>query len=279
VGELDHRGAPAWRRHGILLGGDPVWSADGTRILAVESPRGGRPTLVALNVTDGSRRAIGHDTAAAGTADATLVARGARLLRISGGRSTVIAEHPTGRIIAPIAAADGTIAYGVVWETQSMELRVLSADGSPSRILFTWPAGPLRWRWAPDGSRLFAAVAGEWDWQIWELSLDGSAPRALVREAATVADLEVAPDGERIAFVAQAEVGDPLDRAEVFVIDRKSGDVHRFNVSGWTAFDTAWLDDGSLAVVVADPTYPSLPVHKELRTLRLSDGSLEPSGQ
>jgi hypothetical protein len=254
---------------------DPVWSADGTRILAVESPRGGAPTLLALNVTDGSRRTISHDTTAAGTADATIVARGARLLRIAGDTTTVLAQHPGGRIAAPIAASDGAVAYAVLWKTQTMDLRVLPADGSESRVLFTAPARAPRWRWSPDGSHLFAAVAGDWDWQLWELALDGTPPRPLVREAAGIADVAVTADGNRVALVAQAEVADPLDRAEVFVIDRRSPDVRRFNLGGRTAFSAAWLDDASLAVVVADPTYPSLPVHKEVRTLRLSDGSLE----
>ena len=50
--------------------------------------------------------------------------------------------------------------------------------------------------------------------------------------------------------------------------------MRRFDLGGWTAFSTTWLDDESLLVIVADPAYPSLPWHKELRTLRLNDGSL-----
>ncbi len=254
---------------------DPVWSADGTRILAVESPRGGEPTLLALNVTDGSRRTVSHDTIAAGAADGTIVARGARLLRIGAGTTTLLAEHPGGRITAPIAAPDGSaVAYAVVWDTQMMDLRVLPRDGE-SRVLFTWPAGTVRWRWSPDGTRVFAAVSGDWDWQLWELALDGTPPRTLVREAAGISDVAVAADGNRVAIVAQAEIDDALDRSEVFVIDGRNAAARRFDLSGRTAFSAAWLDDGSLVVVVADPTYPSLPVHKELRTLRLSDGSLE----
>lgn len=253
----------------------PVWSADGTRILAVESPRGGKPTLLALNVTDGGRRPVGHDANATATADATIVARGARLLRIAGGKTTVLAEHPGAQIGVPLAAPDGgAVAYAVVWDTQTMDLRVLPADGGESRVLFTWPAGRLRWRWAPDGTRLYAALPGDWDWRLWELPLDDSGPRVLVHEAAGIADVAVAADGSRVAIVAQAEVDDPLDRAEIFVIDPKSAAVRRFDLNGWTAFSAAWLDDASLVVVVADPTHPSLPAHKELRTLRLSDGAL-----
>jgi len=225
----------------------------------------------------GRRQSWVIDRVATGSADGTLVARGARLLRIAGGKTTLLAEYPGGRIVAPIAAPDGgAVAYAVVWDTQMMDLRMLPGDGGESRVLFTWPAGALRWQWSPDGTRLFAALPGDWDMQLWELSLDGTAPRVLVREAAGIDALAVAADGNRIALVAQAEVDDPLDRSEVFVIDRRSSDVRHFNLSGWTAFSAAWLNEASLVVVVADPSYPSLPVYKELRTLRLSDGSLEP---
>jgi len=85
----------------------------------------------------------------------------------------------------------------------------------------------------------------------------------------------VAADGNQIALVAQAEVDDPLDRSEVFVIDRRNGNVRRFNLNGWTAFSTAWLDDASLVVVAADVSAPTLPIDKVLRRLQLSDGGLE----
>jgi Tol biopolymer transport system component len=256
---------------------DPLWSADGTRILTVESPRGGEPTLLALNVTDGSRQTVGHDTIAAGAADGTIVARDDRLLRLAAGQTTVLVDHPGGRIFAPLAAPQGgAVAYAVAWETQNMDLRVLPGDGSESRVLFTWPFARLRWRWSADGARLYAALPGDWDWQLWEIAVDGTPPRLMVREAAAISDLAVSPDGDRIAIVAQADIDDPLDRAEVFVADRRNSDVRRFNLSGRTAFSAAWRDDDALVVVIADPTYPSLPIAKELRTLRLSDGSLEP---
>ena len=264
----------SWVLDGLLA--DPTWSADGTRILAVERSRGSGPSLLALHVADGSRRTIGRDRAATATADATIVARGPRLLQIAGRTTTVLAEHLGGQIADPLAAPQGgMIAYAVQWDTQAMDLRIVSDDGSANRIVFTWPTAPLRWCWAPDGSRLYAALPGDWDWQLWELPLADGTPRALVREAAAIGDLAVAPDGSRVAIVAQAEVEDPLGRMEVFVIERRGGEPKRFNLSGRTAYSATWLDDQSLVVVVADPSYPSLPVFKELRTLRLADGSLD----
>lgn len=257
------------------LAAEPAWSADGTRIIAVERPRPGKPALFAFEVTDGSTHALGRDTIASGAADGTLVARGSRLYRLAGGRTEMIAEHPGSAIGAPLAAPNGgAAAYAVRWSDGTMDLCVLAEDGE-SRVLFTWPDGPLRWNWSPDGSRLFAVLSGDWDWQLWEIDLDGSQPRALVREAARITDLAIGPDGNLLALVAQAEVDDPLVRSEVFVVDRRAGDVRHFKLSGRTAYSAAWLDQESLAVVVADPTYPSLPVLKELRRLRVIDGSLD----
>jgi hypothetical protein len=257
--------------------GEPTWSADGTRILAVESPRAGQPTLLALSLTDGSRRTIGHDAVAAGAADSTIVARRSRLLRLSGWRTSVLVEHPDGDITSPLAAADGSVAYAVLWPTGTMDLRVLPAAGGSSRVLFTWPSmATVRWQWSPDASRLFAVLRGEWDWQLWELPLDDSPARALVREAARIADLAVAADGAHVAIVAQPDLDDPQARAEVIVIDRAGAAAQRFDLSGRTASSVAWMDEGTLLVVVADPSDPSLPVATELVTLRLADGSVEP---
>lgn len=253
----------------------PGWSADGTRVLAVESPRGGQPALLALNPADGSRQTIGRDAVASGSADATIVARGDRLLRLAGRTETVLAVHPEGKVGAPLAAPQGgAIAYAVSWGAD-MDLRLLPAGAEESRVLFTWPSGPVRWRWSPDGARLYVVLGGDWDWQLWELPLDGSEPRALVREAAGIADLAVADDGDRVALVAQAEVDDPRGRREIFLIDRRAAGVRRYDIAGWTASSATWHDDDSLLVVVADAAHPSVPPHRELRTLRLADGALE----
>ncbi len=252
----------------------PAWSAEGTRILVAETPRGGQPDLVALNVTDGSRQRLGQETVAAGTADGTVIARGSRLVLAAGGGETTIAEHPGARISAPLGSPDGkTVAYAVV-AGLDMELRAIDADGANGRLLFTWPSAAVRWCWSPDSAHLFAVLPGDWDWQVWELPRDGGAPRLLVREASTIDDLAVAPNGTQIAIVAEARLDYGSARREVFRIDRDSGDVERFNLGGRNARSLAWLDADSLLVVASDPTYPVLPTRQELHRLRLSDGSL-----
>jgi len=255
------------------LASEPVWSADGTRVLIVESaPKGGQPTLAALNVADGRRQELGHDLVAAGAADGTIVARGGQLIRLTKSGGQVLITHPDARVMAPRPAPQGgAIAYAVV-RGASMELRLLAAGAPDSRLLFTWPAGPVRWSWSADATRVYAVLAGDWDWQLWEIALEGTAPRRLVHEAARITDLAVAPQGARVALVAQAELDDPDDRAEIFVID--GSDFRHFELAGRSALSAAWLDDAALLVVTADATDASLPRATTLQRLQLDDGSL-----
>ncbi|MEO8605479.1 MAG: M1 family aminopeptidase [bacterium] len=256
------------------LNGEPVWSADGTRVLAVESARSGEPSLVALSVADGGRQELGHDAIAAGDANGTIVARDGKLIRLAKAGNRVLVNHPGARVFAPRPAPQGgAIAYALLRDAD-MELRVLPAGAPDSRVIFTWPASGLRWSWSPDATHLYAVIGGEWDWQLWELSLDGSAPRRLVHEAARIADLAVAADGKRVALVAQADLDEPNDRADIFVID--GDDFRRFELPGRSALSAAWLDADALVVVTADASDVALPRATALQRLQLSDGSLTP---
>jgi aminopeptidase len=252
------------------------WSADGTRLLAVEKKADGGAGLVALNATDGSRDKIGDNTDATGMTDGVVFARGADLVRTAGGNETVLARHPGGQVKNPVASPDGTrIAYAVRTGGE-MDLRIVSSDTGGERLLLTVYPSPIRWKWSPDGSRLFAVIAGDWDWQVWELPADGqSTPRALVREAAAVIDLAPAADGERVAVIAAAELSYGGERREVFIIDRKSGRAQNFNLGSKNGHSLAWLDADALLVVVSDPTFPVVPPYRELMRLSLADGALQ----
>jgi hypothetical protein len=251
----------------------PTWSADGSRVIAVESAKGGQPTLVALRLGDGGRQTLGHDRLAAADGDGTVVAREDRLIRLDKGRGQTLIAHREGRIGAILPApSGGGLAYALA-RGQEMELRLLPAGAAESRVLFTWAAGAPLWAWAPDGSRLFVALPGDWDWQLWELPVDGSEPRRLVHEAARITGVAAAPDSHRVAVVAQDDVDEPDDRTEIFVIDARSNDVRRFNEPAITFVDAAWLDDDALAVITADAADPSVPQARRLEKLTLSDGA------
>ncbi len=256
------------------LMGTPRWSADGTRILAVEPARGGTQKLYALHSMDGSQRVVGQDTEVAGGVDALVAARKGRLVVLRGDEVRTIAHHGRGRVANPALSPDGTrVAYAAVYGVE-MELRVARVDGDGDEVLMTWPASPVRWIWAPSSTRLYAILAGDWDWQLWEIPLEG-APRVLVREASGAHTLAVSPDGNRIALAAQAKLDYRFERYEVFVIDRNDPTApNHFTVSGQNVVDLAWRDDDSMFVVVTDPTYAMVPARRDIRVLRLGDGSV-----
>jgi hypothetical protein len=131
--------------------------------------------------------------------DGTVVASAGRLIRLGKGRGQMRIAHHEGRIGALLPAPNGGgIAYALA-RGQEMELRLLPAGAAESRVLFTWAACAPLWAWAPDGTRLFVALPGDWDWQLWELPVDGSEPRRLVHEAARITGVTAAPDSNRVA--------------------------------------------------------------------------------
>ena len=275
VREIDAAGATlhVWDLDRGLLN-EPAWSTDGTRIIAVEAARGGAPNAYALHVSDGVQRGVGHGVDVFATADSVLAVRGREVVVLAGARGRTVVHVERGQIASIAVSPDGGhIAYAAV-DGGRMELRVAALDGGDDRLLLAWPSGPLRWNWAATGSRLFAALGGDWDWQLWEIPLD-DAPRALIREAAAIRNFALSPDGGRLAVVALAQPSPAPQRFELFVIDRSApGEVQRYNLSGNDCYDAAWLDDENLLVIVADVGYPAVPEARELRKLRLSDSSL-----
>jgi Tol biopolymer transport system component len=218
---------------------EPRWAPDGLRIVATETDRNGVANVWALHTADGSRKIIGHDAAAAVTAQDTLSARGDRLLRIRGTSVDPVVRHRGRRLRDPLVSPDESrVAYASVGE-RDMELRVAAVDGSADALLFTWEHADVTWQWAPDGSRLFAVLPGDWDWQVWEIPLDGSAPRGLVREAAAIGGLAVADDGNALAITAAAALDYANERREIFVLDRRSGKAQRYDIGGATAHGVA----------------------------------------
>jgi Tol biopolymer transport system component len=256
------------------LARDPVWSADGTRLVAAETERGAPARLLALNASDGSTAKLGSEVEATALPQGVALARGGRLVARGRGDETLLADHPGACIDAPRASPDAAmVAYAAVSERE-MDLWVARSDGSGTELLFNARPSAVSLHWSPDSSHVYAVLAGDWDWQVWELAVDGRAPKALVREAAAVTALAPSPSGAQIAIVASAALDFAQDRREVFVIDRQTGGAVRHNLSGRDAHSVAWLDDQTLLVVVSDPTYEVVPEHRELKKLLLADGSL-----
>lgn len=254
--------------------GEPAWSADGTRILAVETDRSGRPALVALNAIDGSRQTVGRDPWATAIADSTIVARDDRLVRLKSGPVATVTRRPGSLLVAPLASPDGKRVAYAAHRDGTAELRVVGVDGGDEALLFAASSADQSWAWSPDGARLFAVVPGDWDWQLWEIPADGGAPRALAREAAAMHGPEVSPDGRRVAFVAAPDLGYGREQGEAFVVDLGETAVRRFETGAFNVHAAAWLDDASLVLIVSDASDIARPLRRELRRLALADGSL-----
>lgn len=270
AGQVSH----TWKfDHGLAH--DPLWTADGTRLLAVETDRGRAAELVALSVADGSTASLGREGTATALPDGIVFDRRGDLVRRSQGKETILASHAGACLGALRASPDAASVAYAVFSGREMDVWVARSDGSGTRLLFNAHPSDVSLFWSPDSSSAFAVLAGDWDWQVWELAVDGSAPRALVREAAAVGELAVSPNGQQIAIVATAALSFGQERREVFVIDRATGKAARHNLSGHDAHSIAWLDDQSLVVVASDPTYDVVPEYRELRKLRLPDGALE----
>ncbi len=256
--------------------GEPRWSADGTHILAVEPPSGGRATLYALHPSDGSMVEVGRDTVVHGGSDRYVAARKGRLVAVLGKQSQQLARVAAGHVGDPLISPDGAHVAFTARRGGEMELRVRGVRSAVNQVLMTWPSGPVRWQWSPDGTRLFAVLAGGWDWQLWEIPLDGT-PRTLMREAAAVRALAVSEDGSRIALAAQADLDYRIERYEVFLIDRaEPSRAQRYTVAGGSVVDLSWRDDDSLLAIVTDPTYSMVPARRDIKLLKLADGSVLP---
>jgi Tol biopolymer transport system component len=245
-------------------------------MLAVERDHGGAERLVVLNTTDGSRLNLRWGGPATGTSDATVLARADRLVRVEGQKESTVLRRPGFELSAPLASPDGRLLAYAARSRREMELRVARADGRDDRLLLSLAPGKVDWVWAPDGSRLFAVLPGDWDWQLWEIPLGGEEPRVFVREAAAITSLAPDPDGRRIAFVAAADLNYGSERRELFVIDLPSAAVQRFNLETRYGHDVAWLDQDSLLVVVSDPVTATVPSRRELHRLVLPEGRLAP---
>ncbi len=252
----------------------PRWSTDGTRVLAVEPPRGERAKLFALHGSDGTQEQLGHDTDVDGGASGIVSARKSRLLYRSGKESRELVRLRDAALSAPRISADSARVVYAAERGDICELHLFDMQSGADRILMTWPTPPVAWEWTPDGSAVYALLAGDWDRQLWRLPVGGT-PRALVREAAAARALAISPDGKRVALAAQAKLDHSFERFEVFVIDpRDRSGLQHYTVSGMSVVDLAWHDDDTLLVIASDPTYSMVPPPRVLRKLELADGSV-----
>ncbi|HVN83568.1 MAG TPA: M1 family aminopeptidase [Candidatus Binatia bacterium] len=258
----------------------PTWSSDGARILlSLANSDQSWPTVVALNAVDGGRTTVGFGGSPAFGANGTIVAvRDDRLIRFESGRVQTVVRHRGGSVESPVPSPSGKlIAYAAV-SGNGLDFRVCDERGGDDRSLLTWDRDRVLLRWAPDESRLYAVMGGDWDWQLWEIPLDGSGVKVIAREAADVRDLAISPTGEQLAFAAAPSLGQLPLAHQVFVLNLKSGrartidDGDRHDDVRQLAWETA---DSLLAVVAAQQSPLVVPEARSLRRIHVSAGTGE----
>ena len=280
VSTVDARGrtAHAWDFPAGLLA-PPAWTPDGSGLVAsAPGPHALWPAIITL-AADGAQRTVGAGlTPAPDRGGRIYAARGDRIVTLSGGSVvTLVAERPAVRVDAPLPSPDGSRLVYLRTSGTQREVRTVTADGADDRVLLTTDRDRLRLRWAPDGSRLYAVMGGDWDWRVVEIPLAPGDVRVLASGAAEIGDLAVSPDGARLAFTA-AEFAYPQNRRALYVMQPSERTVRPIALSGIEPGALTWSDADTLLVVttaVSDDAPFTLPQARALKRVRVADGSVE----
>ena len=266
------------------LASAPGWSPDGQLIVSYDDARGASPAIVAL-AADGSRRTIGRGSAPVGAADGCIYAAdGERIVRFAaGGHQSTVVQIPGAALGTPLPSPDGswlvyTAAGGGAASGSDVAIRQVATDGRNDRLLLSWDNDRIVYRWSRDGTRLYAIVGGDWDWQIWEIPLEGKPVRVLVRDAAAIADLAVSPAGDQLAFTAAPSLDDPRLRRLLYVMRLQDRTVRTVDLPDTDLTRLAWVDDDSVLVVAAADISNQpwmLPAARTIKRVELKTGSVE----
>jgi hypothetical protein len=254
----------------------PQWSADGARIVvSAPNEQGEWPAIITLNPADGSQTAIGAGVSPAfGAGNAVIAARGDRLVRFDGTRRVELLRHRRWTVETAVPAPSGRrIAY-VAGRDSRLDLRLCDEQGGNDRSLLTWDRDRVLVRWAPDESRLYAVIGGNWDWQVWDVPVDRSGVRVLVSEAAAIRDLAVSADGQRLAFAAAPLLTRPFNPQRLYVLDVATGRASAPDASAADIWQLAWETPSTLLAVTASNETPLvMPQPRTARRIRLSDSN------
>jgi aminopeptidase N len=258
----------------------PSWSADGSRLIVsyAESPDA-LPAIVTL-AAEGAQRTIGRGTAPAAAADGTIyAAQHDRIVRFAadGSESTVVQRHGDS-LEQPLPSPDGArLAYSAARGNRS-ELRVASRDGDDDRSLLSWDRDRMLYRWAMDGTRLYAVVGGSWDWQIWEIPVDSGSITRLATGTAAISDLALSPDGAQLGFTAAPELDYPNCRGRLYVLRLSDRTVRTIDVPDTDLGSLTWVGSDSIVAVATKASADQrwiLPANRALKRVRVSDGQVE----
>lgn len=158
-----------------------------------------------------------------------------------------LAPSPDARQLAFASARDN-----------DMEIKLVDLGTRRVRTLLHWDRDLRDLIWSADGSRIYAAIGGDWDWQVWEIPVDGGPLRQLAREAAAIGNLALSPDGKRLAFAAALQLDYPFNRKQAVILDLEKREVTIKPVAGSDVRQLGWRDESTL-IGIAAPTGADSP--------------------
>jgi TolB protein len=85
------------------------------------------------------------------------------------------------------------------YDTQSVDIYVMNADGSDLRQLTDGPGPSEGPEWSPDGKRIAFSKEVDGEYAVWVMNADGSGQRRLTRKGVSEHGPRWSPDGEKIA--------------------------------------------------------------------------------
>ncbi|MFI5366211.1 MAG: M1 family aminopeptidase [Candidatus Binatia bacterium] len=258
----------------------PLWSPDGARLIASYTDGDGPlPAVVAL-AADGTRKMLGRGKAPAIMADGSIIAASQdRLVKLNGdGRDSTIVQRPGEALDQPQPSPDGKALAYTAGRGNHFELRTTGIDGRGDRQVLSWDRDRFVYRWAADGTQLFAIIGGNWDWQIWQIPLSGEAVRVLASGAAAISDLAVSPDATQLAFTAAPALDYPTNRRQLYILNLKDHNVRSIDVPDTDLSQLTW-SGGDTLLVVATPaggdTPWFFPAPSSLKRVHVGDGTVE----
>ena len=258
----------------------PAWTADGLRLVVSYSEAGGPLPAIVSIAADGARRTVGHGSAPAAAPDGTIYAAVQnRIVSIDGsGRESTVVYAPGATLDLPLPSPDGTRLVYAAARGNRVQLREVGRDGAGDRLLLSWDRDRMLYRWSRDGSRLFAIIGGDWDWQVWDIPVGAEAVQVIARGAAAITDLAVSPDGASLAFTAAPALDYPTNRRQLYIVNLNDRAVRSVDVPDTDLSQLAWLNADTILVVataVAADRPWIVPTTSVVKRVRASDGSVE----
>ncbi|WP_165360785.1 protein kinase [Candidatus Chloroploca sp. Khr17] len=165
-------------------------------------------------------------------------------------RRELMPPKPDWNYGTPMPSPDGRrIAYNA-GPLNNLDLYVMDANGSNTRMLADSPSHDYHPAWLPDGTALVYVVQEQTSSALMLLTLDGNtAPVELYRTEGRLSAPAVSPDGRMIAFAERRSNGE----SNIYRIPVQGGPAERVTNDIGNATNPSWSSDGQRLMFSATP--------------------------